>query len=132
ALEEASLKKDEINKDNILPKPSEENLRLEPRGDERKFCRKMLICIDGTGSLSAVSFAAQRSRSFSRQRMEKRFYMDSMASRKEMTLLKGNLINYHPISVSVPNGETRYGSDIVFVDTAGRMQVLFHLQFIDF
>ncbi|GKB31244.1 hypothetical protein Tco_0870645 [Tanacetum coccineum] len=33
-LEDASPTKDEINKDNILPKPSEENLQLEPRGDE--------------------------------------------------------------------------------------------------
>ncbi|PWA35507.1 toprim domain, Twinkle-like protein [Artemisia annua] len=34
AHEDAGPKKDEINKDNILPKPSEETLRLEPIGDE--------------------------------------------------------------------------------------------------
>ncbi|PWA69065.1 toprim domain, Twinkle-like protein [Artemisia annua] len=34
AHEDAVPKKDEINKDNILPKPSEETLRLEPIGDE--------------------------------------------------------------------------------------------------
>nr|GEU79492.1 zinc finger, CCHC-type [Tanacetum cinerariifolium] len=33
-LEDASHRKDEINKDNILSKPSEENLRLEPIDDE--------------------------------------------------------------------------------------------------
>ncbi|GKE55012.1 hypothetical protein Tco_1490168 [Tanacetum coccineum] len=46
-LEEASLKKDEINKDNILPKPSEENLRLEPRGDEAKNGEKILYGLHG-------------------------------------------------------------------------------------
>ncbi|GJY49725.1 TOPRIM domain, Twinkle-like protein [Tanacetum coccineum] len=43
-LEDASPTKDEIKKDNILPKPSEENLRLEPIGDEliKYFAGRMI------------------------------------------------------------------------------------------